>query len=591
MADDTEVAESGRGGGSDTYSPLLARMLRIDPNAVDTVSLSALGRTALGADTEDYRQAKEEVDQARAAMVEALQARRSGVDPSMLALASGFLAPTRTGSFGESLGSAVKGYGEAQRQQSQEAAELAKMRYELARGAMQERAAEAKLGLDVASKLTPQLTDLQKQVRAEGLDPSSAEGKARIRELQALKTATPEMREFAARAGVSISDPKFSDLFKQEAKIKPLKEIALRENLDLNDPAQFAKATDIMRSEKLRAAKPEITKMLETFGGDVLKPEDVARAERMLSAKTRREMQPEIAKMLDTFGGSFDKPEDVRKAEKMLADRESQERQQREAAIASSRASTEASRLQAERTRQEIAEGKRSNMPNVVPQAAAAAGVPLANVNRYAGMTPKEEIAAREKDKKTAEAYIEKNVTPFMGTVDGDITNLKRALQLNSQISTGVTYGLPLGIGETAKALSGDRALINEFDSLAALAAKQNRIPGDSNVSNLDVKMMQLGTFSSDKEPSANKVIIEYQLAQRERDRDFNSYLMNYAAVNGVIDSNASVQWRRYLDANPITSRDAKGRIAINKDRMSYQEFFNAPRVKVDAKGREQRGQ
>ena len=373
MADDTEVAESGRGGGSDTYSPLLARMLRIDPNAVDTVSLSALGRTALGADTEEYRQAKEEVDQARAAMVQALESRRSGVDPAMLALASGFLSPTRTGSFGESLGAAVKGYGEAQRQQSQDTAELAKMRYELARGTMQERAQEAKLGLDVASKLTPQLTDLQKQVRAEGIDPSSPEGRNRIKELQALKTATPEMREFAARVGIPITDPRFSEQFQREAKIKPLKDIALRENLDLNDPTQFARATDILRSDKLRAAKPEITKMLETFGGDILKAEDVARAERMLSTKSRREQQPEIAKMLDTFGGSFDKPEDVvraermlgtkgrreqqpeiakmldtfggsfdrpedvKKAEKMLADRESQERQQREAAIASSR--------------------------------------------------------------------------------------------------------------------------------------------------------------------------------------------------------------------------------------------------------------
>jgi hypothetical protein len=173
-----------------------------------------------------------------------------------------------------------------------------------------------------------------------------------------------------------------------------------------------------------------------------------------------------------------------------------------------------------------------------------------------------------------------------VGGLEDDISNLKRALSLNTEISTGVTYGIP-GVGGVAKVLSGDRAKINEFDSLSALAAKQNRIPGDSNVSNLDVKMMQLGTFSSDKEPVTNKTIIQYQLAQRERDRDYNSYISNYAAVNGHIGPEAQAQWRKYLDANPITSRDDKGRVILNPNRATYQQYFTMPRVRVGADGQE----
>ena len=183
--------------------------------------------------------------------------------------------------------------------------------------------------------------------------------------------------------------------------------------------------------------------------------------------------------------------------------------------------------------------------------------------------------------------YIREKISPFTSGIDDDIQDLRRALKLNSEISTGYTYGMGLGIGDLAKLTSGDRAKINEFDSLSALAAKQNRIPGDSNVSNLDVKMMQLGTFSSDKEPSTNETLIKFKLAQRERDKDFNKYMADYAAVNGAITPYAEAQWRRYLDANPITTRDEKGKVTINPNRMTYQQYFSMPRVRVDSQGRE----
>lgn len=613
METDTELGGEGSGetGGerSDTYSPLLARMLKIDPKAAD-VSLTALGRQAMGADTDEYKTARKEVDAARDAMLNSLQARKSGLDPSLLALAAGFLAPTRTGSFGESLSTALQGFSTAQQQQQQRASEMARMRYELARGTLAEQSAAAKLGLEVASKLTPQLTDLQKQVRAEGIDPTSPAGQARVKELTAQRTATPDMKEFAARYGMSITDPKFATSYQNFQRNKPLADIALRDNLDLTKPEDLLKAQNTLRAEKLRASKPELAKELEKFGGDILKEEDVRKAEQQLQRRSRREESPDIFKALETFGGSYDKPEDLQRAQNMVqATRMRTEKpdvakaldsfggswnnpddvKKAEAIVAQvMELDRKTKQAQLTRTNQEIAENVRSQNRVGMQNTAARVGVPLATTNKYAGMTPKEEMEARRADRAEAEKYITKNITPFITSIETDISQLQRALSINDQISTGVTYGIPV-VGGVAKVLSGDRALINELDALSALAAKQNRIPGDSNVSNLDVKMMQLGTFSSDKEPSTNKVIIEFNLAQRQRDRDLNSFLTDYAAVNGTIDAEAMAQWRRYLNANPITSRDRTGKVIINKDRIPYQQFFVAPRVQVDAQGREVR--
>ena len=227
---------------ADSYSPALAKMLGIDPTKIESVSLSALGRTAMGADTESYKAAKAEVDAAREAMKAALQDRKGRIDPSMLALAQGFLAPTRTGSFGESLGTAVGGYSKAQEAEADRAAKLAQMRYELANAALGEEKEAAKLGLNVAAKLTPKATAYQQQVRSEGIDPNTPEGIARVKELLAIDKATPEMKAFAAQAGISLLDPAFSAKFKLYSETQGLRDVAAKFGFDLNTPEGRAAA-------------------------------------------------------------------------------------------------------------------------------------------------------------------------------------------------------------------------------------------------------------------------------------------------------------------------------------------------------------
>jgi len=72
----------------------------------------------------DYQKAMEEI--------KASLDRRSGLDPSMLALAQGFLSPTKTGGFGESLGNAVANYIPAQQAEDKRIQENAGLRLQLA---------------------------------------------------------------------------------------------------------------------------------------------------------------------------------------------------------------------------------------------------------------------------------------------------------------------------------------------------------------------------------------------------------------------------------------------------------------------------
>lgn len=659
-----------------SYSPLLAKMLRVGEKDIPGLSLAALGRAAMGANTDEYDVAKKNVDDARLAMTEALSARRTGVDPSMLALAQGFLAPTRTGSFGESLGNAAGSYATAQAADEQRIRDLAKMRYELARQGLGDEQTAATMGLNVASKLTPKLTAVQQQVQAEGIDPTSPAGIARVKEITSLTAATEDMKTFAASSGISPADPKFNTAYQTYRQQEPLRKIASVLGVDLNTPIGIETAQKALQKEEFRKNSPELAKVLDAMRGDFTNPEDVAKAaayleklntletsskeaqikaseastsaseattamaplerqaKELLIAKSKAEidllpldaetkqllLEEAKAKVANLPLDQALKVAQVKKAEAeaamvpddaALKKAQVAEAQGKVAQIADDAALKKAQVLKAQEEAKnaplerqikqqqllkgnlevkelqaKIADAARTGDTTPLLAAAKGQGVPVGDMSRFRNMNAKEIVAQQIKEREAAEKYLLEKVQPLINTVDDDITDLKRALELSKKISSGVTYGLP-GVGGVAKVLSGDRAIINEFDSLSALAAKQNRIPGDSNVSNLDVKMMQLGTFSSDKEPITNKTIIEFKLAQRERDREYYKYLNRYAAVNGNIGAEAQTHWRSYLEANPITTRDANNKIIINPKRMTFEQYFAAPRVQVDANGKE----
>lgn len=574
--------ETATGTESDSgYSPLLGRMLNLDPKQAGEISLSGLGRRIVGSESLEYKKKLDEVTKAQDAMIAALDARKNRIDPGALALAAGFFAPTRTGSFGENLGLALGNLSKAQEQESTNAANAAKMRYELAKSGLADEETMAKLGLSAVKSLTPKMTKYQQQLLSEGVDPSSPAGIERIKQMSALENATAEQKAFFAETGISPTDPNVATKFAQWSRLKPLREVAGELGVDVNTPAGEEKARQHLQGKTFTAQNPEIAKELQIIGGNPLNPEDVKRAQASLQRKAAAAANPKIAEYLQSFNGDPNNPADLKKAAEML-------KRDLLTESATKEQNLKNARLQAAQLSQQITENTRNGNVAGIAGAAQRAGVPFEPLNLPPGTTPKEAAAMRAEQLKESNKWITENITPNVNTVDEDIANLERAKALNAKLTDvgSLAFQIP-GISTLAKAKTGKKAEYEEFDALASKAAAQNKIPGNTSVSNADVKFMERGVFASDKERSSNDTIIGYMLEQRKRDKDYYRFMSNYAAINGKLGPAAIGAWREYVDNNPITVRDKNGAITINPSRISSEQYFSMPRVRYDAQGRQ----
>ena len=87
---------------------------------------------------EKYREMQQQLENA-------LTKRNQLFDPVLLAMAQGFLSPTKTGSFGEALGNVSAAIAPAAQKQKEEDMSIAKMRFELAQaGLEQERSTQSR---------------------------------------------------------------------------------------------------------------------------------------------------------------------------------------------------------------------------------------------------------------------------------------------------------------------------------------------------------------------------------------------------------------------------------------------------------------
>lgn len=87
---------------------------------------------SLYAEDEEEQKLVNEIQDTYAKLRGALETRQQLFDPVLLAMAQGFLAPTKTGGFGESLANVASLVGPAQEAENKRAQEMAKMRLELA---------------------------------------------------------------------------------------------------------------------------------------------------------------------------------------------------------------------------------------------------------------------------------------------------------------------------------------------------------------------------------------------------------------------------------------------------------------------------
>jgi hypothetical protein len=559
-------------------------------------------------------------------MIASLEARKNRIDPGALALAAGFFSPTKTGTFGENLGLALGNLTKTQEQESTNAANAAKMRYELAKSGLADEETMAKLGLSAVKSLTPKMTALQQQVMAEGFDPTSVAGRQRLVVLQFLSTATPELKEYfyatgqmpggtsvpaapittapaqpsvvpgpakpetegLSEAGVPPPPPPppptssltgFAAQQRQkqlEANATPeMKTYAAISGMSLGDPG-FAQGFKTYMSNK-EARSDQTSEMKEVAAATGTTPGTQEFNRNFAIYRQYKDIMPLAAEL----GLNIFKPEDLTKLQK-----EAQRRSSLKQAVEAQSLAT--AKLNAQKLSQEIAENTRAG--NIEGSAAVAqrAGVPFDPASVPAGMTPKEAATMRTKDREASDAWITKNVTPYVNTIDEDIANLERAKALNAKLPGvgSMTFGIP-GVGAVAKATTGAKAKYEEFDALASKAAAQNKIPGNTSVSNADLQFMERGVFASNKERSSNDTIINFMLEQRKRDKDYYRFMSNYAAINGKLGPKANAAWREYVDNNPITVRDNNGAVALNPSRISPEQYFSMPRVQYDAQGRQ----
>lgn len=87
-----------------------------------------------------YLEGQAKLDQRREQLISAMTSRKTrAFDPSLMRLAAGFLAPTKTGSFGESLGYAASGLAEEQEKEFARQQQEAKLAYELEAAGLEQR--------------------------------------------------------------------------------------------------------------------------------------------------------------------------------------------------------------------------------------------------------------------------------------------------------------------------------------------------------------------------------------------------------------------------------------------------------------------
>jgi hypothetical protein len=591
MAEEATDEGQGSGEGGDSgsgYSPYLSSLLKIKPDAIRSgnISLLQLGRQAMGADTEEYKKVQAQVDAAQETLNKALQARSTGLDPKYLALAAGLLNPGGGGGFFEGLGKGMTGYNAAAMEQDKRNQEIAKAQLALAQARRGEITQATQLGLSAAGKLMPKMTTEQMQVQAMGIDPNSPAGIAKVQSLIAQKNATPGMKEAAAEAGVDVSDPAFQKSFANQQRFKraeqaatpEAKDFVARTGISFIDPQFGVKFQEFLKKKPLE----DIAVRLNL---DLGKPEHFGVAQREYNReKSLTIVSPELKKYLESFNGDVTNPKDMAKAANMMSQAQGLDINSKQASIAASRAATQASLLSQTRTLQEITENARSGDMTSVTSKAKEFGVPMPNnVARYAGMTQKEAAAQRVKDMDSTREYIEKEVAPLTNMADDDIRNLQRAKQLNDKLPTGTIKGRVPGYSTYMSGLGNE---FQEFQKLSNKTYSAQKIPGDHNISNADMKFYQDSTFGPNNLPGANKIIIESQLAQRMRDKEYSEFLNNYASVGGnMIDANR--EFKKYANANPIIVNDKTGNPMINPSRMTYQQYFYAPRKKYDSQGRE----
>ena len=173
--------------------------------------------TALKPNVSAGDEAEQKYQQALDELMLRLDTRKNRLlDPTLLAMAQGFLTPGQTGSFGEALGNVAQKVGSAQQQQQKEDLDIAQMRLQVAQGA-REQAGRLKGQTAFQSLLggqgAPASTTSATPAGASATGAGATEGRTiKMEDALAFAAAYPEQKELAK---MLVDAAKFSsDRFK-----------------------------------------------------------------------------------------------------------------------------------------------------------------------------------------------------------------------------------------------------------------------------------------------------------------------------------------------------------------------------------------
>lgn len=199
-------------------------------------------------------------------------------------------------------------------------------------------------------------------------------------------------------------------------------------------------------------------------------------------------------------------------------------------------------------------------------------GVPVAKSRPWDRISdPKVRENAIAKHSEAAEKRLQKG-SDTLKPLQAMKSDLQRFQFLNESNFTGRSTAIP-GIQGTRAAFDPE---FDEMDSIASRIVPKMREPGSGTTSDFDAKMFKQATIGVNKSLEANNAIISASLAHIQRQEEKQQFMEEYVAQNGHMGADAQIQWRRYMNANPLFDPSSKpGSLKLNENRIPYKQYFS----------------
>jgi hypothetical protein len=208
-------------------------------------------------------------------------------------------------------------------------------------------------------------------------------------------------------------------------------------------------------------------------------------------------------------------------------------------------------------------------------------GVPLAPINIYEGLDPKEVATTRRQEFELAKSVrqkLQEETTKARQTKsDMDVAEaaLKNIEKKGGQ-PTGGIYGLPV-VGQAMQAVrTSQDPDAARFRTVAAQMQRNAYVPGEGQISNFERELFAQANLDLGRPMKTNFDLIDANRIASERTIERAQFFERYFAVNRTM-SGADELWQTYLENNPILIRDQAGEIVKNPNRAkSYVEWFRS---------------